>query len=272
MTCRRWPPPRRQCNLIVTLPGSVLSTEGSLEAATFKAGFIARALAVYRVDEVAIHYDPATERRHVRLLKSILNYLAIPPHLRKKAVPRDPRLSYVGVLPPLRTPLHDAPHRIREGMTIAGLVERCREGVCKVYIGKPGYVSVHEKLRRGEIVVVKITSISPPEAVVVEDPGFYTGYRVTVIPRDGLGEWLSTMRKNGYKIIGTSVRGECRTPKASGRRGVVIVFGGPKHGISDYVNTELIDEVVNVIPFQGTRTVRTEEAIHGTLAQLKGCR
>ncbi len=156
-------------------------------------------------------------------------------------------------------------------MIIAGIVERCRGGACEVYIGRPGRVTVQGRLKHGEIIVVRITSTSPPQAEIVEDPGFYTGYRVTIVPRDGLNEWIADKKRSGYKIIGTSVKGECSVPKASGRSGVVLVYGGPKHGIHDYVDMGLIDDVVNLIPLQGTRTVRTEEALHASLAQLRGC-
>ncbi|WP_156315800.1 putative RNA uridine N3 methyltransferase [Aeropyrum camini] len=42
-------------------------------------------------------------------------------------------------------------------------------------------------------------------------------------------------------------------------------FGGPYRGVLEYTSPSLYDGVVNVIPHQGTETVRTEEALHATL-------
>ncbi|MHA1409596.1 MAG: putative RNA uridine N3 methyltransferase, partial [Candidatus Odinarchaeia archaeon] len=54
---------------------------------------------------------------------------------------------------------------------------------------------------------------------------------------------------------------------------VGVVFGGPYRGIYDLVSDknrlrDACDYIINFIPNQGTRTVRTEEAIFSTMAIL----
>jgi hypothetical protein len=52
-----------------------------------------------------------------------------------------------------------------------------------------------------------------------------------------------------------------------------VVFGAPKKGVDEILASEgqsirQFDFVVNMFPFQGTETVRLEEAILGTLSIL----
>ena len=48
---------------------------------------------------------------------------------------------------------------------------------------------------------------------------------------------------------------------------VAILFGGPYSGLPDNLKSQnLVDLEVNTIPFQGTKTVRTEEAVLATLS------
>jgi predicted SPOUT superfamily RNA methylase MTH1 len=53
---------------------------------------------------------------------------------------------------------------------------------------------------------------------------------------------------------------------------VLLAFGAPSQGLQEIVGSEgcqlseLVDFVVNMVPMQGTETVRTEEAVIATLA------
>jgi predicted SPOUT superfamily RNA methylase MTH1 len=60
-------------------------------------------------------------------------------------------------------------------------------------------------------------------------------------------------------------------PKLQGSRRTLLSFGSPKEGLRQILLREGLDEsvadyVLNTIPKQGTMSVRTEEAIHATLA------
>ncbi len=273
--CGEWPPRRRRAPLSVAIPGSVLSVEHGLQAKTFKAGVIGRAIAIYRVDEVVVYRDPDTERGDQALLALLLSYMAAPPHLRKRLYPLDERLRYAGLLPPLRVASHDAPLTPRPGAVMEGLVEGCRGRRCRVYLGGlgEGLLLARRPLREGSVVTVRIKGVSGG-VVELEEASWgdvYAGYAVKLAGRlEGLVE---SYRRRGYRVVATSRYGDCiARPEVRERlseilRGpTLLVFGGPRRGVLEYTDRSLYDATVNFIPWQGTETVRTEEALHAVLA------
>ena len=57
MTLFLWPPPKRKIQLKVVIPASILSVEHTLYEKTLITGFLARALAIFRVSEIAVFKD-----------------------------------------------------------------------------------------------------------------------------------------------------------------------------------------------------------------------
>ena len=51
-----------------------------------------------------------------------------------------------------------------------------------------------------------------------------------------------------------------------GSKRVAILFGGPYSGLHDLIDERNVDLTVNTVPKQGTKTVRTEEAVISTLS------
>jgi methyltransferase len=108
------------------------------EQRTTIVGRIARALAVFSVDEVIIFDDSPVAQRPpgeenpetytgetdpAHFMHHILTYLETPPFMRKTLFPLHPNLKSQGLLPSLDMPHH--PHKdewlpYREGMTIEG--------------------------------------------------------------------------------------------------------------------------------------------------------
>jgi len=104
------------------------------EQRTTYAGRVARALAIYCVDEVVIFDDSPLDQRPAKVdedaytgdispahfLEHILTYLEAPPFMRKALFPLHPNLRSQGLLPQMDMPHH--PHKdewlpYREGMT-----------------------------------------------------------------------------------------------------------------------------------------------------------
>ncbi|KAI9758181.1 MAG: hypothetical protein M4579_003155 [Chaenotheca gracillima] len=141
----------RKTTLSVALPGSIISNAQTHELKTALAGHIARALAVFCVDEVVIfddgqnvppkwqndrnggYYNQYQEQGNnneqsytgysdpCHFLMHILSYLETPPHLRKHLFPLHPNLRTAGTLPSLDMPHHlrtDEWCQYREGVTI----------------------------------------------------------------------------------------------------------------------------------------------------------
>lgn len=127
----------------------------------------------------------------------------------------------------------------------------------------------------------KVVSPSAPRL----DNGTYWGYttRLASSLKDALEECPFTVE--GYDLkIGTSERGrhslESKKFKIAQKyKHCLIVFGGVA-GIEESVDADetikisgsecgkLFDQWINVCPFQGSRTIRTEEAVLITLAKL----
>ncbi|KAH0543047.1 hypothetical protein FGG08_002560, partial [Glutinoglossum americanum] len=136
----------RKWTLSVAVPGSIIANAQTHELKTQLAGHIARALAVFCVDEVVVYDDtprapnfnsnpspnsqsttPANPSSYTGLtspshfLTHLLAYLETPPYLRRHLFPLHPNLRFAGQLPSL-----DMPHHLRGGEWSAG---GWREGV-----------------------------------------------------------------------------------------------------------------------------------------------
>ncbi len=261
--CSHWPPPKREKRFFLALPASILSVEKSLLSKTLKIGFIARTLSIFRIDKAIVYRDSKATMRDYRVLRIILEYLSTPPHLRKKLFPLLPELRYVGLLPPIQAPSHIVPEEPAPGIIIDGLVEKCEGDSCRVYLGsKMGYGILGKRVRPGKLITVEVLKVE--EGVIrlrQVKPSFYWRYRVETYPslKQVIGKYSDKMI-----IVGTSRLGTCdkdiirRTLKG---RDILIVFGGPEGHVWDELDKDGFDLIINSIPFQGTRTIRTEEAV-----------
>jgi len=267
VNCREWPPPRRPYKLYVAIPGSILGTEPSLLLKTLKSGIIARILAMHRVDSIILFRDPVTSRKELRLLAYLLKYAVTPPHLKKKVFGLSRVLRYAGVIMPLNLVNHDPPSKLNVGDLIDGYVESCNEDRCIVYLGRAGYGIAPGGLRVGSITTFRVTKIKGGSLELRPSSwgNIYTGYRVSI--RSNLIKLIEDLRKNDFRIVATSVYGKC-VDRITMDGNLLLIFGGPRLGLLEYTDNSLYDEVINTVPLQGVKTVRTEEALNATLAKL----
>uniref|UniRef100_A0A4W4ELB6 28S rRNA (uridine-N(3))-methyltransferase n=1 Tax=Electrophorus electricus TaxID=8005 RepID=A0A4W4ELB6_ELEEL len=301
-SCR--PPAGRQYTLSIALPGSVLDNAQSPELRTYLAGQVARACAVFCVDEVVVFDESGEDARTVEgefkgigkkgqacvQLARILQYLECPQYLRKAFFPKHHDLQFAGLLNPLDSPHHmrmDEEVEFREGV----VVDRpCKAGNGSfVNCGMRKEVQVDKQLQPGLRVTVRIKSQNTESRVhkgVVVAPhvprtegGLYWGYSVR------LASCLSAVItecpfKDGYDLtIGTSEKGNnadhAHLPPF---RHTLVVFGGLQ-GLEASVDADvnldvtdpgaLFDLYLNTCPTQGSRTIRTEEAILISLSSLR---
>ena len=308
---------------------------------TVLAGQIARALAVFCVDEIIVFDDGQDNTQEVRkghesfhgyqsgegtytgdkdpgyFLTHILSYLETPPHLRTRLFPMHADLKLAGALPSLDMPHHLRTHewcQYREGITIERVapgredhkgpiveVQRNKSlgnGSTSTLVdaGLSQKVSLAGSIPPNNRVTIKLScsnsnlefSDDLPTATAVapslprEEAGFYWGYTVrrasslsavfTESPFDG-----------GYDLtFGTSERGialstltasALDSPSIPEFNHMLIAFGGVA-GLETAVKADaellamgvhepktLFDYWVNLCPGQGSRTIRTEEAI-----------
>ncbi len=246
----------------VAFPWSLFKEERDGKLFAYRVGSLARALAVYRVEEVLLFGDGIGSRRDAERLRILLEYQECPQYLRKFVFGRCRDLRFAGVMPPLRTP-HHPKHPPREGEVREGFVLRRVRGGVLVEVGGEEPAFCPEDLPRGERVTVRVVSVDPLEVVPAEPEGYW-GYTVDVV--DGLEDVISRF---GNDIVFTSRYGEDVREVRDWPNVECVVFGSSAVGLLD-LEPDLKENflVVNFMPDQGVEVVRTEEAVHATLAVL----
>jgi len=268
----------------IAIPASVVSDTPHLREKTAKIGFIGRAAAIFKVDEIMIYPDNAkvNQKNEISLIATLLSYMETPQYLRKRLFKLKPELRYAGILPPLRTPHHPLNRRIknlkvgeyREGVTLS----KTQDGtLIDIGVEHPALMA-NKQLPMQKRITVKIVKVEKWVEVELANRNEipeYWGYAVTVEPKS-----FGALVKRGFDLtIATSKYG---TPladvseKISERwkkaEKILLAFGAPTKGLYEIVKNEgfnlndIVDFVVNTIPMQGTETVRTEEALIASLA------
>lgn len=273
-------PPLPSPRIHVFIPSAFGTETGSLLERTMRVGVLARALAVFRIEKVVIfHEDPKRPDPNARFLKTVIDYMNTAPYLRKELFPIRPELRYVGVLPPLNIPTHPESKSIpvggmelREGLVMrrgegyyveAGLerplrLRSPRRPMSRVHLlvrRKKGGLSFR-LLSRTKSPYFLGTSVEIREGPLDE---LMEGYALK-IGASRIGELVT----GGWRRLGEALRG------ANGN--VCVVFGSYRRGLREIAEVQglrldrVFDFVVNFIPDQGVRTVRTEEAVYAVLS------
>lgn len=273
--------PRRRQNLALALPGTLTLDIPHLREKTARVGLVARTLATFRVDHVIIYPDQKNQKalEESKLFEKILSFQETPQYLRKHLFGMDPDLKYAGILPPLRSPHH--PNReeprigqLREAVVVSsGLNSR-------VDAGFNSTVEISSSLEKSKRLTVRITRTSPSlegEQADMSRLHIYWGFKVSRETRS-LGQIIKggdqdlsiSTSKKGADILQAMERLREKW-RASSR--TLLVFGSPREGVPEVLaregaNISELDFNLNTIPTQGVETVRTEEALLGTLAVL----
>jgi predicted SPOUT superfamily RNA methylase MTH1 len=274
--------------LAIAVPAAVISDTPHLREKTSKIGLIGRAAAIFRVDEIIVYPDNSgkgEQRNEADLIALLLAYLETPQYLRKRLFKLDSRLQYAGILPPLRTPHHPLNRKTqnlkvgeyREGVTVS----RTKEGVL-VDIGVESPALMREPQwaldKRLTLQIVKAGERVEVQAVSRDEVPGYWGYTVTVetqsfgrLVENGKFDLTIATSKVGAKFTDVADKIAEKWKKANR---VLVAFGAPTRGLHEIVKDEgadlndVADFVVNMVPEQGTETVRTEEALLASLAVL----
>lgn len=265
--------PKRKYRLTVCIPSSILSVADTLIEKTIIAGAIARTISIFRVNEVVIYVDSHSNKKDALLMKELLEYAETPQYLRRYIFPISENLKYVGLMPPLRTPHHPTMNSnvdYREGFVL-----RSGSKGSLVDIGLKEPVECNFQLPQNKRVSMKREGDSWIP-IKKEDIPYYWGYDV-LLDLKGLGHHLRNFKYD--HIISTSRLGtpvnlvidKIKSFLKSGKR-VAILFGSPYEGLHEILKKDSMDVngisdlVVNMVPDQGTATIRTEEALIISLA------
>lgn len=280
-------PPKWHPNLSVAIPASLVADIPHLREKTAKIGFVGRALAIFRIDEVIIYPDQPGEdqKRETDLIATVLSYMETPQYLRKHLFKIRPELRYAGTLPPLRTPHHPLQNRSRDlkpGEYREGVVKSLGGTGAYVEIGveKPVLVPRMQPLINTRLTVKIIETGKHPKAVPAKRSEIrtYWGYSVKISRQP----FVKMVESGAFDlVVATSRRGtefarisDGLKEKMKRSERVLVAFGAPTQGLFEIAEREgvklddLADYVVNSIPNQATETVRTEEALYATLSLL----
>ena len=263
--------------LTIAIPASVISDTPHLREKTSKIGLIGRAAEIFRVDEIIVYPDnpKANQARDMDFIALLLNYLETPQYLRKRLFKLEPRLQFAGILPPLRTPHHPVSGKIKDlkaGEYREGVVlSQAKEGLL-VDIGVDQAALLREKQfavgDRLTLQVVKAGEQVEVQTVNRDDVPVYWGFRVRAEKRpfgqlvtSGEFDLAIATARVGDKFM--DVAGEMgKKWEIAGK--ILLGFGAPSRGLHEIAKEEgaeleaIVDFVVNMIPEQGTVTVRTE--------------
>ncbi|UCD44994.1 MAG: hypothetical protein JSV27_00330 [Candidatus Bathyarchaeota archaeon] len=272
---------RRSIKLSVAIPSSLVSELSDLRDKTRAIGEVGRTAAIYRVDDIYVYRDAPDEGQ---LIRSVLSYMETPQYLRRRLIKKRPELRYAGVLPPLRTPHHPLNResaRLVRGEFREGVVVSEEAGYHDVDIGVERPIKAEGRAPSiGSRATVRVTQVKPElrgSFVGGREVDLYWGYGVHVTGT--LGELASRglfdlkVATSRHAPPYTDVEPEIRPFWTVARR-VLIAFGSPRRGLVEILAQEgqelgqLFHFAVNTVPGQGCETVRTEEALHATLAVL----
>jgi len=237
-------------------------------------------------------------------LYHVLSYLETPPQFRRTLFPMHPDLKAAGALPSL-----DMPHHLRSDEWCAyreAVAVRQRKGGdgtvgTLLDSGLPQQVVIPVPVEEKTRVTVRLPDEKPlyvgeleceavsPDAPR-EDGGYYWGYSVRQAPSLS-GIFTECPYDGGYDLsIGTSERGVPVSSTLDADREayvrptwnhLLLVFGGvsgleaalaadgelKEAGVTD--PKDVFDRWVNLVPSQGSRTIRTEEAVWVGLTGLR---
>jgi predicted SPOUT superfamily RNA methylase MTH1 len=268
--------------LKVAIPDTSLIDCTDLRQKTVKVGQIARALAIFRVEEVFVYNTGklhSSQKRDADFLVKILRFMDVPQYLRRRVFPHSPTLQYAGLLPPLRTyshPLQSAISDLIVGTLRWGI--QVRPG--KIDLGFDNLIDFPTVLSERDPTLFRVEATSPKLFLSVIDrlqAPVYWGFEAS-----RTGDLLDLLkRSNAMTRIGFSRKApplqklerDLRTT-VSNTGSVLAVFGGPTRGILELCGSQRddvkrqIDFWVNTISDQGSETVRLEEALIVSLGLL----
>lgn len=251
--------------LSIAIPSSSLLNENDEKIKTHKIGTIARAAAVFKVDEIIVYRDPILDE--TGFIIEVLEYINTPQYLRKYLFPIKSSLKYAGVLPPLRIPSHRAKH-LKTGEVREGVVRKVGpDGKAWVDIGIDALAllpNAPKGVKEGVRLTVRVSSKKP---LLVEEalPDEYWGYNVKEAELEQLLNKGAVIASRGCEVPeGKKIQKEVS-------RNLVLVFGNPDEGVSEIskrIGLKMNNECWNMVPDQGTETVRLEEAIIASLSVI----
>ena len=268
--------------LKVAIPDTSLIDCTDLRQKTVKVGQIARALVIFRVEEVIVYNtgrQSSTQTKDADLLVKLLRFLDTPQYLRRRVFPQSPSLQYAGLLPPLRTRSHPLLSKVTD-LTVGTVRWGIQVRAGKIDLGLDELIDSPIMVSERDPTLFRIEATTPAMSLTIinrSDAPVYWGY---VASRTGsllelLGE-SSDMTRIGFSRKAPPFQKLEKDLKStvSNTGSVLAIFGSPDRGILELCDSQRddvknhIDFWANTIDDQGSETVRLEEALTVSLGLL----
>ena len=228
---------------------------------------VARSCVNFGINEIGVYYDPDPKfESHGlgRFIVKVLKYLNTPPYLRKIAFPKKKELEHLGVALPIVAKYHETRDRY-EYVYILKKKNR------KYFVsnGSGVFQVISDKPIKSKVVIY---DRELKDFVFPWETDEYFGYEVFYYNKP-LSSLLKKLKTRNALIIGTSRLGkDVRKVRLKKSKRTVIVFGSFARGLKEILGEDwesYFDEVINIVPNQNLKTIRTEEAIFYTLPILR---
>lgn len=247
------------------LPSTFGADERDMKNRVVKYGIAARTAAIFGYDRIIIYKDTdpkIDQQRSAELFRKYLEYAECPPYLRKELIPKDEDLQYANIMPALQVRSHGYEDSIRE----AAIVE-AEDGELTIEAGLSDTVTAYGDHEAGERVTVRVIDRDTAEIIDRDEIDGYWTFDIEE-RNQKLGEVLESDDVTG-PVIGTSAHGEDVRDHEDELRGLddhVLVFGSAWRGIPSLaergdLDLDQVDHLIDFVPNQRTKTVRTEEAL-----------
>jgi methyltransferase len=270
----------------LAIPDSFLYGIVSEVDRTFKVFQLARAISIFRVENVFIFRDKIINPRRdeIEFIITLLEYLDTPQYLRKKIYSRLDSLKYVGKLHPIRSPHHRDKvsfENIKNGEIRVGILEK-KNNSFFVDVGLDSLIKYQGSIKQeGKKINVKLlkknnflTAIDVKREEINE---IYWGYKVShtnsineILTKYQKSNIILTSRFSDYFKNDSPFSYNLKKNGMYNNNSILVVFGSPKFGLKEIFSKEKINisnyNSFNFFPYQGTQTVRLEESIFGVLS------
>lgn len=256
----------------VAVPFSSFWFGSHLREKTVRTANLLRYASIFRVKKVYVFFDRGDEREH-REMQDLVRYLLLPPYLKMEEGIR-PHLRYVGLAPPIKTPLHtvsESPAKALSEPVRLATVLKTTQAETLLYAGfkQKTIAPPMDGLKVGDHVYVKVVQVKGDtvRAEFVRGEELKDVYLQPEVIFTYPGKLGAHLEGSPIKIELTRM-GE---PSASFlhkpfKRDVVFFVGNQHHDPEELLDIDF-DLKLRLLPEQGVETIRSEEALLIALAQ-----
>ncbi|MHA1339869.1 MAG: putative RNA uridine N3 methyltransferase [Promethearchaeota archaeon] len=265
-------------NVGIILPISIFSLKKTLLLKTLMFAQLYRTFNTFKIKEIFFYNDNFNDK-DCKFIMDCYQYLRYPPYLRKYIRIKS-NLKYIGVAPPIQAPNHLGV-KIGNSIFKEGLILNLKKKILHVDIG--------DKIIKLEVDNSDLFHIKVNDLIIVMNSN--RNYQLKNINKtkhfwcSEISIWRESLKKllvnitkkyNDIYFIGATKYGhKIENIPLKGlfqKEMLYIIFGPPSGKLTNFLmSKKIINDInflINFIPDQGTKTIRTGEAVIYTISSL----